>query len=377
MQTTFNSSLSSESSGMLFFKSHVMPAVKKPTRKKLQSLKKDMEGSAAAAHLHYVHDTDAGITRIRKGSSFAYVQAGKKVTDKATLERIEALVIPPAWEDVWICARANGHLQCTGKDGKGRKQYRYHPDWNALRNQTKFTNLLAFAAALPKIRKTVEADMQLPGLPKTKVLAAAVSIMELTGIRVGNAAYEKLYGSFGLTTLRDKHLKKDPKGLRFEFKGKKGVRQSVPLKSKKLARLVQRCKEVPGQTLFQYLDDAGERHSIDSGMVNSYIHEISGGPFSAKDFRTWTGSLTALRLLRTRNCAPSETEGQKAVLEVLDEVAAVLGNTRTVCKKYYVHPRLTDLYGAGTLHVDCDWKVAEQPGLTTDESWLVAALSRP
>ncbi len=353
-----------------------MPAVKKPTRKKLQLLQKDMEGSAEAAQLHYVHDTDGGIRRIRKGASFAYVQEGKKVTDGKTLRRIEALVIPPAWEGVWICVRANGHLQCTGKDEKGRKQYRYHPDWNALRNETKFTNLLAFAKALPKIRATVDADMRLQGLPKEKVLAAAVAIMELTGIRVGNAAYEKLYGSFGLTTLRDKHLKKDAKGLRFEFKGKKGVSQSVPLKSKKLARLVQRCKEVPGQALFQYLDADGARHSIDSGMVNSYIHEISGGPFSAKDFRTWTGSLTALRLLRARNCAASESEGRKAILEVLDEVAAVLGNTRTVCKKYYVHPRLTDLFGTGVLHLDCNWKVAAQPGLTTDESWLVAALSR-
>ena len=353
-----------------------MPVPKKPNRKKLQALRKDMEGSARAAHLQYVHDTDAGITRVRKGASFAYMEDGKKVTDEETIQRIEAMVIPPAWEEVWICARANGHLQCTGKDAKGRKQYRYHAKWNALRNETKFTNMLAFAEALPKIRETVAADLRLQGLPKTKVLAVAVSIMELTGIRVGNAEYEKIYGSFGLTTLRNRHLKQDAKGLRFEFKGKKGVSQSVPLKSKKLIRLVQRCKELPGQALFQYLDDDGERHSIDSGMVNSYIHEISGGPFSAKDFRTWTGSLTALKLLRGRNCAPSESAGKKAVLEVLDEVAAVLGNTRTVCKKYYVHPRLTNLYGTGELHLDCNGKVSEQPGLTTDESWLVAALSR-
>lgn len=258
-------------------------------------------------------------------------------------------MLPPAWENVWICRLQNGHLQATGQDGKKRKQYRYHPFWNSLRNQAKFFRLLDFGKTLPAIRLQLEQDLSLPGLSQDKVLAAVVMLMERTNIRVGNNIYEKLYGSFGLTTLKDKHVNIKGASLRFSFKGKKGVQHDISMKNKKLAQIVQRCKDIPGKELFQYYDESGASHTIDSGMVNEYIKKISGKDFTAKDFRTWAGTVNAFLAFKEIGLAETETATRKNIVEALDKVAAQLGNTRTVCKKYYVHPLIISMYESKTL----------------------------
>lgn len=322
----------------------------KITRRKLRSLVNDSKRSAKAINLIYVNDTQPGIRRIRTEEGFIYKLNNRKISSKAELMRIKRLVIPPAWENVWICPFANGHLQVTGTDVRGRKQYKYHPLWNNLRNHTKFTNLRDFGFILPAIRKRLQKDLSLPGLPQEKVLAAAVSIMQCTCIRVGNSMYEKLYGSFGLTTLKDQHVNIKGSTVKFSFKGKKGIYHDITLKSKKLARIVQQCKDIPGKELFQYFNENGERRSIDSGMVNSYIKQISGGNFTAKDFRTWMGTLQALAAFRQFGCCETITETKRKIVEALDMVAKHLGNTRAVCKKYYVHPVLIDMYSDKTLN---------------------------
>ncbi|MCR6651057.1 MAG: hypothetical protein NVV73_05910 [Cellvibrionaceae bacterium] len=236
---------------------------------------------------------------------------GKKVRDRATLERIRKLVIPPAWTNVWICSEANGHLQATGTDAKGRKQYKYHSHWNALRNHTKFYRLLHFGKCVPQIRARLEHDLAKRGLPAEKVLAAVVCLMDLTSIRIGNSAYEKLYGSFGLTTLKDRHVDIQGDRMQFIFRGKKGIAHKVSIKNKRLARIVKSCRDIPGQELFQYYDQEGKRKSIDSGMVNAYLKEISGEDFTAKDFRTWAGSVQALTALGSIGAATTQTEIKK------------------------------------------------------------------
>ncbi|RYE25849.1 MAG: DNA topoisomerase IB [Sphingobacteriales bacterium] len=318
-------------------------------KRKLKALLGDVVKSAQAVDLVYVSDTAPGISRKRKGKDFTYTLNGKQVKDKDQLQRIKKLVIPPAWEQVWICVNENGHLQVTGYDALHRKQYKYHPSWNALRNQSKFSNLLSFGENLPTIRKRLEKDMSLQGLPLLKVLATVVSLMQCTCIRIGNSMYEKLYGSFGLTTLKDQHVKINGSEMKFSFKGKKGVYHDIKLKSKKLARIVQQCRDIPGKELFQYYDDAGKRHAIDSGMVNSYIKEVSGATFTAKDFRTWAGSLSALEAFEKIGTADTVTGTKKNIVTALDMVAEQLGNTRTVCKKYYVHPIIIDHYTNHTL----------------------------
>ncbi|RZJ28146.1 MAG: DNA topoisomerase IB, partial [Flavobacterium sp.] len=251
---------------------------------KLQKIGSDPIVTAKAVGLRYAADSVTGYHRIRNGDTFKYVDAdGKVIKEKEILERIRKLVIPPAWENVWISPYENGHLQVTGIDTKGRKQYRYHSSWNKIRNQSKFFKLRRFAAALPKIRQQVEKDLEKPGLPFEKVVALVVKLIEMTNIRIGNDAYKKLYGSFGLTTLRDKHVKFDKGTAVFEFVGKKGVKHNISLKSRKLANLVKKCKDIPGQDLFQYYDDNGARHCIGSGDVNCYIKEITGEDFTAKD----------------------------------------------------------------------------------------------
>jgi DNA topoisomerase-1 len=261
-------------------------------------------------------------------------------------------VIPPAWENVWICSRDNGHLQVTGTDLKKRKQYKYHNLWNSLRNQTKFYRLHSFGTSIPDIRKHLEKDLGLPGMPQEKVLAAVVSLMELTSIRVGNNMYEKLYGSFGLTTLKDQHVKITGANLQFTFKGKKGISHNISLKSKRLAAIVKKCRDIPGKELFQYYDDHGTRHSIDSGMVNHYIKKISGEDFTAKDFRTWAGSVHALQAFKEIGCCETISGTKKNIVSALDMVSKHLGNTRTVCKKYYVHPVIIELYENNSLHTN-------------------------
>ncbi|MDQ1096962.1 MULTISPECIES: DNA topoisomerase IB [Chryseobacterium] len=323
--------------------SHLKPS-------KIVKIMKDPVASAKAVHLIYTSDAEtAGIIRKKRGKKFSYYKDGEKIKDKDEISRINKLVLPPAWENVWICALDNGHLQATGIDAKKRKQYRYHPLWNALRNHTKFYRMLQFGYALPQIRLHIEQDLALRNLEKRKVLALIVSLMQRTNIRIGNSAYEKLYGSFGLTTLKDKHVKVKGKKLSFCFKGKKGVMHDIDLKSSRLSRLVQKCKDIPGKELFQYYDDDGNRHSIDSGMVNEYIKEISGEDFTAKDFRTWSGTVNALIAFKEIGYAETNAEYKKKVKEALDIVASRLGNTVAVCKKYYVHPLVINLYENNTI----------------------------
>ena len=320
-----------------------IPALKKSTLKKLAQ---DPVATAKAIQLVYVNSKDEGIERAGAGKGFKYLFRNKIIKDKSTIKRIRSLVIPPVWKNVWICRIAEGHLQATGLDVRNRKQYRYHPMWNELRNQTKFFRLPELGKVLPRIRKQLDADLALPGLPKEKVLAAVVSLMEKTGIRIGNEFYEKLYGSFGLTTFKDKHAEIKGNQLKFCFRGKKGVEHTVSLKSHKLAKIVQNCRDIPGKELFQYIDEEDNRQSIDSGMVNEYIRKLSGEDFTAKDLRTWCGTLAALTAI-SENGIVTDGDSKKKVIAVLDKVSEQLGNSRTVCKKYYVHPSLLDLYENG------------------------------
>ena len=318
-------------------------------KERLKKISTDPVATAKAIHLVYVNANEEGIQRIRKAKGFSYVYRNKTIRDRDELARIRSLVLPPAWEDVWICRLPNGHLQATGKDQMNRKQYRYHPSWNQFRNTTKFYRLLELGKVLPAIRKRVEKDLSLPGLPRNKVLALVISLMERTGIRIGNEFYEKLYGSFGLTALKDKHAAITGGTVTFSFRGKKGVEHLIRLKSKKLASLVQKCRDIPGKELFQYIDENGQRQCIESGMVNDYIREIAEGEFTAKDFRTWCGSLAALNAIRESGSFSTKKEAKQKVIEVLDKVSQQLGNTRTVCKKYYVHPVLLELYENGDM----------------------------
>jgi len=322
---------------------HADVAIKIPD-KKIAAIVHDNKATAQAVKLKYVCDSDAGIERRKRNNGFEYFLGGKKVTDKAVLERIRKLVIPPAWEKVWICRFENGHIQVTGMDAKGRKQYRYHPLWNALRNETKFYRLLEFGEALPAIRQRLQKDLSKPGLPKEKVLAAILSIMDKTSIRIGSSFYEKLYGSFGLSTMKDRHVQIQGGMVRFSFKGKKGVYHNIALKSRRLANIVQQCRDIPGKELFQYYDADGTPHTVDSGEVNEYLKTISNGEFTSKDFRTWTGTVQCLMALTATGRFSSVTEMKRNINAAIDAVAECLGNTRTVCKKHYIHPLVLTLY---------------------------------
>lgn len=335
--------------------------------------------TAAAVHLVYVTDNDTGIKRIKKGESFEYILQETKLTDEEELKRIKSLVIPPAWENVWICKLGNGHLQATGTDVKKRKQYKYHPLWNKLRNHTKFYRMHEFGKSLQDMRAKLEKDISQKGLPQEKVLATVVSLMEHTHIRIGNNFYEKLYGSFGLTTLKDKHVKITGNQLKFSFKGKKGVLHNITLKNKRLASIVQQCRDIPGKELFQYYDDEGNRRSIDSGMVNNYIKEISTGDFTAKDFRTWAGSLQALLTLKELCNCETVAEKKKNIIAAIDATALHLGNTRNVCKKYYINPAIISLYENDKLekYLNQQEKITTEvikTGLTDDENILMKIL---
>jgi DNA topoisomerase I len=323
----------------------VQTEINKLPSRKIRSILGNPEKSAKAVNLVYVHQNDQGIKRVKKGNSFSYFgENNKKLDDPSRLLRIKNLVIPPAWEEVWICALENGHLQATGIDSKKRKQYKYHELWNALRNHTKYYRLLQFAKVIPAIRLQVEKDISLPGLPEEKVLALAISLMERTNIRVGNNEYEKLYGSFGLTTLKDKHVVINGNELKFSFKGKKGIHHEISLKNKKLAQIVKACRDISGKELFQYYTPDGDKKSIDSGMINSYIKQISNSDFTAKDFRTWSGTVHAFLAFKSLGGFETETEGKKKITSALGLVAKQLGNTANVCKKYYIHPAIISLY---------------------------------
>ena len=307
-------------------------------------LDKTPELAAQAANLVYVTDTAPGIARIKKGKGFAYLLGKKNVHDEEIMQRIKGLVIPPAWRQVWICPLSNGHIQATGLDARNRKQYRYHALWNILRSETKFHRLLEFGNALPQLRLQIEKDMQDKALSGQKVIATVLSLMELTYIRIGNDEYAKQNGSYGLTTMQDKHVAVNGETIRFSFTGKKGVSHDITLRNRKLARLVKECRDIPGKSLFQYYNETGERRHVDSGMVNAYIKAASGHDFTAKDFRTWAGSVHALEAFKSAGEALNEAERKRNIVHVLDEVSKKLGNTRTVCKKYYVHPGIIELY---------------------------------
>lgn len=370
----------------------------KISNRKIKSILNDASKSAAAINLIYVNDAQPGIARIKNGENFHYFLGKRKVQDKAVLDRIKKLVIPPAWEDVWICDLDNGHLQATGIDAKKRKQYKYHVLWNVLRNLTKFYRLYEFGKAIPSIRQQLEKDISLPGLPVEKILATIVCLMEKTHIRIGNSVYEKLYGSFGLTTLKNKHVKVDEHKMQFMFKGKKGISHNINIKSKRLAKIVQSCRDIPGKELFQYYDGNGDHKCIDSGMVNSYLKNITGQDFTAKDFRTWAGTVHAISEFKAMLIGesgiestsqsssilaePTATETQKIVKKnisiMLDQVAKHLGNTPTVCKKYYVHPLIIDLYENNRLHtyVNKGGNKIINKQLSSEENLLMFILER-
>ncbi|HEY8972131.1 MAG TPA: DNA topoisomerase IB [Puia sp.] len=352
------------------------------THKELLQVDKDYVKAASVVHLIYVNDRQPGILRSKKGKGFTYLFDNKPIKDKKELERIRKLVIPPAWTNVWICASGKGHIQATGLDLRGRKQYRYHPLWNSLRNETKFHRMLEFGKALPLLRARVEEDLRKKALSEEKVLATVVSLMERTFIRIGNNEYEKANGSYGLTTLKNKHVVIDGDQIIFSFKGKKGIQHDVSLRNKRLARIVSQCHDIPGKELFQYYAEDGSRHPIDSGMVNAYIREAMAEEFSAKDFRTWAGSLHALQAFRAIGEAATETAIKKNINTVLDTVSGQLGNTRTVCRKYYVHPRLIQLYEDNRLikylqELDAlEEEGGSDAGLTAEEKVLMKILRR-
>jgi len=306
--------------------------------------------SAKAAGLRYVSDDAPGLRRRVKGKGFSYTDPeGLAVRQLKVLERIRKLAIPPAWTDVWICAQANGHLQATGRDARGRKQYRYHPEWRTVRDETKFGKMTVFGEALPAIRARVDADLSRRGLPREKVLAAVVQLLETTLIRVGNREYMRQNKSFGLTTLRDGHVDIQGSTLRFEFRGKSGQDHSVEIQDRRLARVVKQCRDIPGQTLFQYLDGDGARQSIRSEDVNAYLREITGQDFTAKDFRTWGGTVLALSALLEIGACASEKDANRAVVEMVKQVSSNLGNRPAICRKYYVHPLVIDTFVQGKL----------------------------
>jgi DNA topoisomerase-1 len=306
--------------------------------------------SARAAGLRYVRDDSPGLRRRKRGTGFTYIDPqGRTVKDAATVARIRQLAIPPAWTDVWICPRANGHLQATGRDARGRKQHRYHADWRQVRDETKFGRMVAFGEALPKIRERIGHDLSLRGLGRDKVLATVVKLLETTLIRVGNTEYVKQNNSYGLTTLRNRHVDVDGSTLRFEFRGKSGKDHSVEIHDRRLARIVRQCRDLPGQTLFQYLDETGERQSVSSEDVNAYLRETTGEEFSAKDFRTWGGTVLALSALLEMSVGDSEREANHAVVEAIKRVSGQLGNRPAICRKYYVHPLVIESFLGGTL----------------------------
>jgi DNA topoisomerase-1 len=317
---------------------------------KAPEVKVDPVDSARAAGLRYVTDSGPGLTRRPRGKSFDYRDVdGEPIRDPDDLARIKSLVIPPAWTDVWICPKANGHLQATGRDARGRKQYRYHPRWRAVRDESKYDRMMAFAAALPSIRKRTDADLSRPGLPREKVLAAVVRLLETTLIRVGNEEYARSNRSFGLTTMRDRHVRVGKKDVRFEFRGKSGVEHEIDLADPRLARIVGRCRDLPGQELFRYLDEEGQPRSIDSADVNEYLREVAGREFTAKDFRTWAGTVLASLALREFEAFDSEAQAKKNIVRAIENVAERLGNTPSVCRKCYVHPEVIEAYLDGSM----------------------------
>jgi DNA topoisomerase-1 len=314
------------------------------------SLTPDPVQSAKAAGLRYVSDKRPGIRRERDGDGFRYLDKdGQPISDETVLSRIKALAIPPAWTEVWICPNPRGHIQATGRDAKGRKQYRYHPRWRQVRDETKYDRMMAFGRALPQIRARVAEDLARPGVSREKVLATVVRLLETTLIRVGNEEYARTNRSYGLTTMQTRHVSVNGAKVEFKFRGKSGVRHTIDVKDRRLAAIVKRCQALPGQELFQYVDEDGEPQTVDSEDVNDYLREITGQDFTAKDFRTWAGSVLAAVALQTFESFDSATQAKKNVVQAIENVAGRLGNTPSICRKCYVHPAIIDSYLDGTM----------------------------
>ena len=304
--------------------------------------------AAIHAGLRYVTDGANGIARKRVGGGWAYyLPNGRLVVSREIRKRLNSLAIPPAWTDVWICPDPDGHIQATARDARGRKQYRYHPSYREARDRSKFRRMLEFSEVLPLLRERIERDLRQPDLSRRQLLATVVRLLDRTLIRVGNDEYVRENRSYGLTTLRRRHVRVDGATLRFEFRGKSGVDHAITLADPRLARIVQRCRDLPGQEMFQYLDAAKKRHSVDSDDVNDYLKELTGRDVTAKDFRTWGGTMTAAMELRRLGVAASRREADRNIIRAVDVVAQRLGNTRTVCRKFYIHPALLEAYLMG------------------------------
>lgn len=340
----------------------------------------DPKEAAESAGLVYVTDEEPGLRRERTGDGFRYWRAnGEPLEDEAVLERVRKLAIPPAWTEVWICPKANGHLQATGRDARGRKQYRYHPQFRELRESTKYEHMLEFARALPAIRTQLAAHMALRGLPREKVLATVVHLLETTLIRVGNDDYAKENKSYGLTTLRNPHVKVEGSELRFQFKGKSGKTWRLQVKDRRIAKIVRACQELPGQRLFQYRDDAGEVRDVTSADVNAYLKEVTGRDITAKDFRTWAGTVMAALALQEFERFDTRATQKKNIRAAIERVAARLGNTPTICRKCYIHPEVLDAYVEGALLLEVKRKVEQElredlPALKPEEAAVLAML---
>ncbi len=330
--------------------------------------------------LIYMTDSSRGITRKKTEEGFVYYNSkGLEIQDEKILGRIKKLALPPAWENVWISPKANAHLQATGIDQAGRKQYRYHNDWSKFRNENKYYRLLEFGKKLPEFRRNLQKDLKRKNYDDRKVLAISVSLMQKTLIRIGNESYKQMYGSYGLSTLRDKHVKIEGTQVKLAFRGKKGIQHEIKLTDRSLAKLVKKCRDIPGQELFQYYTESGQHKSIDSGMINQYIKEITCCDFTAKDFRTWAGTLEALRTYAELEFPESNNKRKKVTVVMLDIVASKLGNTRAVCKKSYVFPPLIEAYENGDLlpylkKIKKDTTEVTDTSLSTDEKVLLSFL---
>jgi DNA topoisomerase-1 len=342
----------------------------------------DPIAAAKSAGLRYINDGDPGITRVAAGRGFDYRDAqGRRVNDTATLGRIKRLAIPPAWTEVWICPREDGHIQATGRDARGRKQYRYHADWRAVRDETKYERMIAFGRALPRIRRRVARDLRRQGLGRGKVLATMVRLLETTLVRVGNEEYARANGSVGLSTMRDRHVEVKRGTIEFEFRGKSGKHHRIQLQDPRIARIVRRVQDLPGQELFQYLDENGRRQDVKSDDVNHYLREIAGAEFSAKDFRTWAGTVLAAIALRQFEKFDTKAQAKKNLVAAIERVAERLGNTPAVCRKCYIHPVILDSYLDGAT-VDVILRSAEDalrhglPSLTGAEGAVLAFLQQ-
>jgi DNA topoisomerase I len=356
-------------------------------RKLTVSDSKDSARAARAAGLTYSRDDKAGMRRVKAGRAFRYLDARGRPVNPKHLKRIRSLVIPPAWSDVWICPDPRGHLQATGRDARGRKQYRYHPQWRQVRDGTKFARLTTFGRVLPAIRRRTDADLRRPGLPRAKVLAAVVKLLERTFIRVGNAEYARDNRSFGLTTMRDGHVRISGSRVRFIFRGKSGVEHELELDDRRLARVVRQCRDLPGQELFQYRDERGAVVDVGSADVNAYLKEVTGEDFTSKDFRTWAGTVLAATLLRACEAADSRlrpralarqapARAKKNVVSVIDQVAKQLGNTRAVARKSYVHPAVIDAYLDGSMKKTAGRTARAVGRMTASEAVVLGLLRR-